>query len=150
MLNIADSRFQEDLLVAARRANKIDASYRIPERYRNNTPERLEESFAAPRAAGLFSEYPFGTDLTSEEIALARGLRWLKENTADKAARLTTLAQALFRPMRAEDRGHLERMKLGAPANFDERLKARLVSLALARTRAAPVPATSRTAAKGP
>ena len=150
MLNITDSRFQEDLLTAARRANKIDASYRIPEQYRHNTPARLEESFAAPRAAGLFSEYPFGTDLTSEEIALARGLRWLKENAAGKAARLTTLAQALFTPMRDEDRGHLERMKLGAPANFDERLKARLVSLALARTRAAPAPATSRTAAKGP
>ena len=30
MLNIADSRFQDELLAAAKRANKIDAGYRIP------------------------------------------------------------------------------------------------------------------------
>jgi acyl-CoA hydrolase len=150
MLNIADSRFQDELLAAARRANKIDAGYRIPDQYRNNLPARLEQSFAAPRAAGLFSEYPFGTDLTSEEVALARALRWLKENTAGKASRIAAIAQALLTPMLASDRGYLERLKLGEPANFNERLTARLVSLGLARTRAAPLPATSRTAAKDP
>ena len=50
MINIADSRFQEPLLAEAKRANKIDAAYRIPEEYRRNTPERLEEAFAAQRA----------------------------------------------------------------------------------------------------
>ena len=64
MLDIADSRFQEELLAAAKRANKIDTGYRIPASRRQNTPERLEEAFTAQRRAGLFSEYPFGTDLT--------------------------------------------------------------------------------------
>jgi len=147
MLNIADSRFQDDLLAAAKRANKIDAGYRVPDQYRQNLPARLEESFAAQRAAGLFSEYPFGTDLTSEEVDLARALRWLKENTAGTTARLGTIAQALFTPTRAEDRGHLERLKLGLPGNLSERLTAKLVRLALARTRTT---ATSRTVAPGP
>jgi hypothetical protein len=147
MLNIADSRFQDELLAAARRANKIDAAYRIPDQYRQNLPARLEESFAAQRAAGLFSEYPFGTDLTSEEIALAHALRWLKENTAGNAARLGTITRALLSPARAEDRGYLDRLKLGQPVNFKERLTARLVSLGLARTRAT---ATSRTVAQDP
>ena len=98
MLNIADSRFQDELLAAAKRAHKIDAGYRIPEEFRRNTPERLEEAFAAQRRAGLFSEYPFGTDLTREEIDLARALRWLKENTGSDAAAPRLLARALFTP----------------------------------------------------
>ncbi|MEO8063436.1 MAG: acetyl-CoA hydrolase/transferase C-terminal domain-containing protein [Pseudomonadota bacterium] len=150
MLNIADSRFQEQLLAAAKRANKIDANYRIPDPYRNNLPARLEESFAPQRAAGLFSEYPFGTDLTGEEIVLARALRWLKENTAGKAARIGTIARALLTPARDEDRACLERLKLGEPASLNERLTAKLVRLGLARTRAVAAPTTSRTAAKGP
>ena len=104
MLNIADSRFQDELLAAAKRANKIDAGYRVPERNSAATrPERLEEAFAAQRRAGLFSEYPFGTDLTREEIDLARALRWLKENTGNLRGRASTLARALLtRPREAE------------------------------------------------
>jgi acyl-CoA hydrolase len=150
MLNIADSRFQEELLAAARRASKIDAAYRIPEQHRHNLPARLEQSFARQRAAGLFSEYPFGTDLTSEEVDLARALRWLKENTGGKAARLGTIAQAFLTAERAGDRGCLERLKLGEPGNFKERLTAKLVRLGLARTRVIPASATSRIAAKDP
>jgi acyl-CoA hydrolase len=147
MLNIADSRFQDELLATAKLANKIDAGYRIPDEFRRNTPEGLEAAFAAQRGAGLFSEYPFGTDLTREEIELARALRWLKENTAGRIARLGTIARALLASTRDEDRGYLERLGLGAPANFNERLTAQLVSLGLERTR---VPITSRTAAKDP
>ena len=50
MLNIADSRFQDALLAEAKRANKIDAGYRIPEQHRRNTPEASRRSLrrAAP------------------------------------------------------------------------------------------------------
>ena len=83
MLNIADSRFQDELLAAAKRANKIDAGYRVPDAI----PAQHAASASrkpSPRSAraGLFSEYPFGTDLTREEIDLAHALRWLKEHTA--------------------------------------------------------------------
>jgi acyl-CoA hydrolase len=148
MIDIADSRFQDGLLTAAKRANKIDAGYRIPASRRHNTPERLEEAFAAQRSAGLFSEYPFGTDLTRDEIELARALRWLKEATGTTAARAATMARALLSAPRAADRALLERMKLAAPRSLGEKLNARLVSLALRRT--ARAAATSRTAATGP
>ncbi len=145
MLNISDSRFQQALLAAAKRANKIDAGYRIPERFRGNLPSKLEEAFAEPRAAGLFSEYPFGTDLTREEIDLAHALRWLKSNTTGGLRRAATVGRALLRGADAADRGHLERLRLGSPTTFSERLTAKLVSLALAKTQ--PI---SRTAAKDP
>ena len=134
MLNIADSRFQDALLAEARRANKIDAGYRIAEQYRVNTPERLEEAFAAQRRAGLFSEYPFGTDLTREEIELARALRWLKENTSGNGARLRTVLRALFVKPRDSERPSLARLQLDAPHDFSTRLTAKLVRLGLRAT----------------
>src|SRR5688572_30553766 len=140
MIDIADSRFQDELLAAAKRANKIDAGYRVPASRRHNTPERLEQAFAAQRRAGLFSEYPFGTDLTREEIELAGALRWLKDATGGTAGRVATLARALLTAPRAEDRRLLERLRLAEPKNAGERLNTRLVSLALrasARRRAA-------------
>ncbi len=141
MIDITDSRFQEQLLREAKRAHKIDAAYRIPASRRHNTPERLEQAFAAHRRAGLFSEYPFGTDLTREEIELARALRWLKEATGSKAGRAATLVRALLTRVRAEDHHLLERMQLGEPRTLRDKLNAKLVRLGLA---------TSRTAAKDP
>src|SRR6187399_3705116 len=140
MLNIADSRFQDELLTAAKRANKIDAGYRVPEQHRHNTRERLEESFAAQRGSGLFSEYPFGTDLTREEIDLTHALRWLKEHTAAPVARATTFARALMSGAQESERSHLARLALTEPKDFRERLTARLVCVGLratARERAA-------------
>ena len=149
MIDIADSRFQEQLLAEAKRAHKIDAGYRIPAARRHNTPERLEEAFAAQRRAGLFSEYPFGTDLTREEIELAHALRWLKEATASRGGRVATVARALLGGVRQSDRDLLERMKLAAPEKFSAKLQAKLVSLAVRETRRRRS-ATSRTAATDP
>jgi len=134
MLNIADSRFQDALLAEARRAGKIDASYQVPEQFRHNTPEALEEAFAAQRRAGLFSEYPFGTDLTREEIDLARALRWLKEHTTGTRARLGTMTRAMFVRPRSAEAACLARLQLDAPGDFKSRLTAKLVRLALRET----------------
>jgi len=150
MLNIADSRFQDELLDAAKRANKIDAGYRVPAEFRRNTPERLEAAFAVQRRAGLFSEYPFGTDLTREEIDLARALRWLKETSGSLRGRAPVLARALLTRPSDVEAPYLARLKLGAPENFSARLNARLVRLALRETSAARLAATSRTTATDP
>jgi acyl-CoA hydrolase len=142
MINIADSRFQGELLAAAKRSHKIAADYQVPEVYRNNTPERLEAAFAAHRGAGRFSEYPFGTDLTREEIELARALRWLKEHTATRRAKLSTLLRAWTAGVDAAHLGYLARLSLAEPRGLREKIAARLVGLGLR--------ATSRTAAKDP
>lgn len=148
MINIADSRFQEGLLASAKRANKIDAGYRVPEAYRHNTPARLEEAFARPRRAGLFSEYPFGTDLTREEIDLARALRWLKDHTGGRAGRLRTIMRALFARTGEREQAYLDRLGLRETPTYRDRLTADLVLLALRET--AEGAATSRTDAKDP
>ena len=133
-MNVADSRFQDELLATARAARKISLDYRIPQSYRSNLPQRLEEAFARPRAGGFFSEYPFGTDLTAEEIVLARALKVLQARTATRAGKIRALAGALLsrRPPEAQ-RAYLKRMGLESPATFGERMLQRLVSGALTR-----------------
>jgi hypothetical protein len=149
MINIADSRFQGQLLAEARRAHKIDDAYRVPEAHRHNTLERLREAFAASQRAGLFSEYPFGTDLTRDEIDLARALRWLKTRTATRGMRLRTLVRAVLTRPGPDDRRYLERLGLGDTPTYRDRLTADLVVLALRETALASG-ANVRTDATGP
>jgi acyl-CoA hydrolase len=135
LLQLADSRFQDSLLASARAAGKIRADYRIPETCRDNSPARLERALAAQRAAGYFSEYPFGTDLTREEIALARALRFLEARTGSAWGRLRTLVTALARgAARADQAAALGRMGLAQPRGPGEWLERRLVAFALERS----------------
>jgi Acetyl-CoA hydrolase/transferase C-terminal domain len=138
LLGIADSRFQEQLLSRARRLGKIGAGYRIPAARRANLPERLEQGLRPLRARGFFSEYPFGTDLTAEEIVLARALRFLEARSGSRRARLATLAAALLRGTpAAEHAPALRRMGLLETHGLAERLQQRLVALGLTATSAA-------------
>ena len=128
MLNIADSRFQEGLKRQAQAAGKLRRDHQIPDLHRNNTPRALQERFILPRARGLFSEFPFGTDLTREEIVLAKALRRLKERTAGGWPRIKALAGAVtLRGIPAEARPYLERMSLAAPKTRQEWLWQRLL-----------------------
>jgi acyl-CoA hydrolase len=128
LLNIADSRFQDDLKRAAQRAGKLAQSYQIPGMHRNNTPRALEERFVLARARGLFSEYPFGTDLTGEEIVLAQALTRLKDRTARARPRLrAVVGAALSRGTPANLRPYLERMSLEKPKSRQEWLWQRLL-----------------------
>jgi acyl-CoA hydrolase len=133
LLNIADSRFQEQLLEQAKAAGKIPKSYRIPDAFRNNTPERVEQALAEHRRNGFFSEYPFGTDLTPDEIVLARALRRLQAATSTPTGKLRAVLRALVSGTPpAEQMRLLQRMNLDRPGTIGERILQRLVSRAIA------------------
>jgi hypothetical protein len=74
MLQVADSRFQPELLRAARDSGKISKSYEIPTAFRENTPERIE---AALKPLSL-PPFPFGTDFTPVEQELLFALQKLQ------------------------------------------------------------------------
>jgi acyl-CoA hydrolase len=134
MLNIADSRFQDALKREAQDAGKLSRDHRIPDQHRNNTPRALEQRFILARARGLFSEFPFGTDFSAEEIMLAKALASLKENTGRGAPRLKNLvgaATSLGTP--AAFRPYLERMSLSAPQSPRQWLWQRLLVQELRR-----------------
>jgi hypothetical protein len=134
MLDITDTRFQPALLAEAQRAGKLPASHRIRDQHRNNLPEAQERALAPHRAAGLFGELPFGSDLTAEEITLGRQLRRLKASAGTWSGRLVLLAR-LLRPMSRNPAyaPMLARMGLATPHGLRERFWRRLVATALAQ-----------------
>ncbi|HUO78652.1 MAG TPA: acetyl-CoA hydrolase/transferase C-terminal domain-containing protein [Steroidobacteraceae bacterium] len=133
LIAIADSRFQPALLADAQRAGKIERGYRIPDAQRQNLPAAIAAALAPLRAEGLFSEFPFGTDFTAEEIVLAKALEHLKAASATLAGRAGALARAATTRMDDEAlRPYLERLGLASPAGWHERLYARLVAGAVA------------------
>jgi acyl-CoA hydrolase len=132
MLDITDSRFQPALLAETQRAGKLPASHRIRDQHRNNLPGMLERALAPHRAAGLFGELPFGSDLTTGEITLGRQLRRLKARSSSLTGKLE-LATRLLAPLPRDEASQacLARMKLAAPRGLRERFWRRLVATAL-------------------
>ena len=139
LLNVADSRFQPELLRRAQRAGKLPRGHAIPDRFRENTPERLARALAPHRAAGLLPTFPQGTDLTPEELALGRALRGLRKRLTVRGSpgsprSIGTFGRAVGRALAppAAAKPYLERMQLERPRNLRERLLRSVVLFALA------------------
>ncbi|PEQ13664.1 hypothetical protein B2G71_04890 [Novosphingobium sp. PC22D] len=89
MAAISDARFAPELLDTARKAGKIDGNAHVE--VERNTPERLEDLLRAPREAGHFAPFPFGSDFTAEEQTALRALTVLRE-AGSSASALAALA----------------------------------------------------------
>lgn len=136
MLAITDARFLDGLVAQAKRAGKLRATFSVPDRWRQNTPARLQEALRPFQARGLFADFPFGSDFTAEERRLLPALQWLKRRSGGAAAKAAVLGRALLADRAApEDEGALRRMGLALPHGMGERLLRRLVALGLAATR---------------
>ena len=135
MLSIADSRFQASLLQQAQSAGKVPFDYTIPERFRNNRPERVEAALGGARREGLLPPYPFGSELDKTEQRLAGALKWLKQHTATRMGRAGALASAFAGKTDAEGEADaLHRMGLARPGNIKERIWRRLLLYGLSRS----------------
>ena len=81
----------------------------------------------------LFQQFPFGTDLSDEEVVLMKALQNLKQIVARKRLRLPRdggIRKLASIPASAHP--YLERMALDTPRGFRERLLRRAVVYALA------------------
>ncbi len=135
MLNIADSRFQEGLLARAKAPGKIESAYEIPGAFRNNTPEWIKKTLSPARSDGTLPAYPFGTDLTAEEIALVPAMTLLKnaQSSVLELARIAARGAPWSSPT-AQERALLRRLALDPPKSAKERFTAALVLGALRST----------------
>jgi acyl-CoA hydrolase len=131
-LNIADSRFQEGLLAQAKAARKIEKSYEIPDEFRGNTPERIEQALGPARADGCLPVFPFGSDMTAEEEALLPAMMRLKQASSSvlEVARLALRGTPWAAPS-AREKGLLRRLGLDNAQRPRDRLEAALVLGAL-------------------
>lgn len=78
LIAVADSRFQDELVEVAKKNRKLPASYEVPAQFRQNLPELLESKLRPWNASGLIPNYPFGTDLTGDEMTMVAALQKLK------------------------------------------------------------------------
>jgi hypothetical protein len=135
MLQVTDSRFQNELMRQAKDAGKLPGSFEIPGAFRDNYPERIESALKPAHEAGLLPLFPFGSDFTDVEQRLIPALQVLQEAQRTPRQLAGLLWQGLTRTPDAADRECLVRLGLDRPASWSERAYRALVSAALARSR---------------
>ncbi|MGN6514823.1 MAG: acetyl-CoA hydrolase/transferase C-terminal domain-containing protein, partial [Rhizomicrobium sp.] len=132
MLCVADSRFQPDLMAAAKRAGKLPRGYEIPAAYRDNTPEKIVRLLKPFRDRGLLPSFPFGTDFTAVEQQLIPALDLLKTSSPSQLFKLAL--SGLSAPSVGNGAECLLRMGLDRPRRFEDRIYRLLLRAALAQT----------------
>jgi len=132
LINVADARFQQELLDYAVAHNKIEAGYRIPGHARRNTPEHLAKLLSPYRERELLPKFPFGSELTRQEQALAESLRDIRSLSGEPRKFLGTLFRALLHreDMKAA-KPYLERIELEHPRTPRDFLLQQLLLLEL-------------------
>jgi acyl-CoA hydrolase len=130
MLALCDARFIDALADRAKSDGKLRKDFSIPDRWRENTPQRLKDALKPLREA--LPLFPFGSDFTSDEQALLPALKRLQTVTTKKGSLAAFLLSSLWG-------GHptpgmaplLKRLGIDAPKNASERVMRRLVTTAL-------------------
>jgi hypothetical protein len=132
MLCIADSRFQPELMQAAKDAGKLPRGYEIPSAHRDNTPEKITRLLKPLADRGLLPAFPFGSDFTPTEQRLLPVLSLLKVSSRSRLARLAL--SGLFAADVPGGREALQRMGFDNPMTVADRIYRLLLRAALAQT----------------
>lgn len=130
LLNITDSKFQATLLAQAKKAGKIAADYEIPPLFRENHYEKIVTLIKELQAKGFCKPYPFGSDLTADEIILQSALLNLKDVKPGKLFWLIIAAVFSFRDTK-KTQPYIERMGLEKPKTVREFIYKRLLQYVL-------------------
>jgi acyl-CoA hydrolase len=125
MLDITDSRFQDELLRQAKAARKIAMSYEIAPAQRDNYPERIATALSPLRERGLLPPFPFGSDFTPLEQRLIGALELLQGATPLQLARLVLAG------LGSGEEAAVTRMALDRPVTAAQQLSRILVRGAL-------------------
>ncbi|MDP2065121.1 MAG: acetyl-CoA hydrolase/transferase C-terminal domain-containing protein [Burkholderiaceae bacterium] len=117
LIAVADSRFQPELVAQAQAAGKLEAGYTVPDRYRQNLPEMLDAKLHPWSQAGLLPDFPFGTDLTADELHIVRALKRMKRATTHPVELVTMVMKSLWENREAPE-PYLERLGLEDATSF--------------------------------
>jgi acyl-CoA hydrolase len=127
LIAIADSRFQDELVKQAKAHGKLDAHYEVPERYRHNLPHMLAEKLHPWAEAGLLPDYPFGTDLTDEELHIVNALKKLK-HASEHPVEMLSLALKSFWEGKDMPSAFQQRLGLSDAHSFKDTVIRRLLA----------------------
>lgn len=130
LVAVADRRFQDELMEAARDAGKLAPNWMPDDGQRRNSPDKL----AAAVPVSAFPPYPFGTDFTRVEQLLLPALQHLAEIAQHPSGMAGLMARGLTGATATEVESEaLERMGLAEPHGLRERSYRALVLAALRR-----------------
>jgi acyl-CoA hydrolase len=133
MINIADSRFQLELLAQAQKVGKIEAGYVIPQQHRDNTPQRLARIFE-PRSSS-FPAFPFGHEFTGQELRLAKAMKAVQARVAATPKwKLLAIAAKPASKVESAVGEDLQRVGLLSPDGIENRVARALLIEELRRT----------------
>ncbi len=119
LIAIADSRFQDDLVRAAQAHGKLPAGWTVPERHRHNTPAALDARLHPWSEAGVLPAFPFGTDLTAEELHIVTALKRLQRATRHPVELVTMALKSLWDGKEAPV-AYLQRLGLDEARGFKD------------------------------
>ena len=125
LISISDSRFQDDLVKRAKAHGKLPAEYEIPPQYRQNLPEVLEAKLHPWAEASLLPDFPFGTELTADELHIVRALKKIKHATHHPTELVTMAVRSLWEGKDAPH-AYLERLGLADAHSFKDLFVRRL------------------------
>lgn len=123
LLAIADSRFQPELMAAAKEHGKLEKDYEIPPAQRQNLPARLTAALA-PFSQHL-PPFPFGTDFTQDELKMLAALERIKHATKNPLELIELAFRGLFHDQKVPP-GYLERLGLDEASSLRQTLLRRL------------------------
>ncbi len=125
LIAVADSRFQDELVHQAKAQGKLPAGYEVPERYRHNLPQALHDKLHPWAEAGLLPDFPFGTDLTDDELHIVRALKKLKHASEHPLELVQMAVRSLWEGKEAPH-AYLERLGLADAHSFKDLFVRRL------------------------
>ena len=125
LIAVADSRFQDELIRQAKSHGKLEADWELPKQHRRNLPQALEDRLHPWAQAGLLPDFPFGTDLTADELHIVRALKKLKHAT-EHPAELVTMALKSLWDGREAPQAYLQRLGLDEAHSFKDLFVRRL------------------------
>ena len=108
LLNITDSRFQDNLMEQAKSAGKLPKDHVIPAAHRGNLPAKVKGWIGAHRE--MLPAYPFGSDLDDIERALVPALAELKDHAATWQGKAGLLAASFLKAAHPREDEAMARM----------------------------------------
>lgn len=117
LIAIADSRFQPELLREAKAQGKLATDWTLPPERSNNLPAALDAKLHPWTEAGLLPGFPFGTDLTPDELKIVAALRRLKKATQHPVELVTLALKSLWDGKEAPP-AYLQRLGLDEALGF--------------------------------
>ncbi|MCP4913583.1 MAG: acetyl-CoA hydrolase [Oligoflexia bacterium] len=132
LIQIADSRFQESLIEQAIKAKKLPEGFKLAPRFTQNFPARYQKVLKELKKEKLFIPFPFGTDLSDDEIKIGKSLKALKALMKNKPSFIKFFLSALLAGSDNKEIEHLlVRMNLNSPNNLKEKIFSKLLSHAI-------------------